>query len=77
MIYAIPNQPVNMSRSLMAGCACDPLVPPTLFDPSQDRLRFQFLMDPCPGASLLDDINFRTSDWVAAGSVVSPEGYAR
>lgn len=72
MIYAIPNQPVNMSGSLMAGCACDPLVPPTLFDPSQDRLRFQFLMDPCPGASLLDDINFQTSDWVAAGSVVSP-----
>lgn len=73
MIYAIPNQPVNLVGSLMRGCVCDELVPPTLIDPSQDRLRFQFLMDVCPGATnLIDEPDFRGLDWVAAGGTISP-----
>lgn len=71
MIYAIPNQPVNMSGSLMAGCVCDELVPPTLFDPSQDTLRFQFLMDVCAGTpNLITDPDFRLDEWVAAGATI-------
>ena len=71
MITAIPNQPVNLSGSLMEGCACDPVVPPTLFNPASDTLGFQFLMPPCPGTpNLIADYDFRGDDWVGGGVVV-------
>lgn len=63
MITAIPNQPVNFSGSLLAGCVCDPLVPATVIDPANDSLIFQTLIDLCPEQTNEIDPDFTAANW--------------
>ena len=61
MIRAIPYQPIDFTDERYP-CKCDPLDPPLLFNPDEDELRFEILVDGC-GNNLLPASDFVGTNW--------------
>lgn len=68
MITAIRNQPINFAGSLLAGCVCDEMAPPLLFDPENDNLIFHLGYQVCAsGTNLIDNPDFVGANWATTG----------